>query len=189
MNKTSKIAIFSTSIVAAGIGVFVYMKKRVQLRILRNAKSFLGQKEVHPNQAFLDPNFQNLMYTIGNWRPGFEWCACFARLIWLLSLDEKRKVIANKLLSPSTQQTFANFMNDNSGLFEVSAFPKPGSIVIWQSSKEPAKGHAGIYVGQIPGFHIFIEGNKNNQVSITKYSNYHQISKILKLRGFINIKQ
>ena len=127
-----------------------------------------------------------MMGTLGKWQPGFEWCSSFARMIWLMVLKGKQKYIAEKLLSPSTQLTYAGFEKDTSNLFSVSQTPKPGSIVIWRSRKNPAKGHAGIYIAKVSGQHYFIEGNRNNQVSLTKYPNYNKISNDLHLRGFIN---
>ena len=189
MTKTNKILIASSAgLVSLGAAALFLLRNRIGKRIVKTAKSFLGQKEIHPNKSFLNQAFQNLMYNLGNWRPGWEWCASFARMVWMLSLKDQQKSIASKLLSPSSQQTFIGFAKDNSGLFYVGQQPNPGSIVIWQSTKEPHKGHAGIYVGKIAGQHVFVEGNRNNQVTLTRYGNYHQISKILKLRGFITAK-
>lgn len=188
MDKKVKIALITTAIAGTGTLVYLMLKNRIGKRIIKVARSFIGNKEVHPNKSFLNAHFQQLMSKYGQWRTGWEWCSSFARMVWMLALKGQHRAIADKLLSPSTQLTYSRFEKDRSGLFLTGQRPKMGSIVIWQSTKEPHKGHAGIYVGKIGGKHVFIEGNRNNQVQFTQYVNYNQISKILKLRGFITAK-
>lgn len=146
--------------------------------------------EIQPNMGFVNKSFEKIMTALGNWRPGFEWCACFARMVWLSVLSGRKKEIAERLLSPSSQLTYANFAVDKSGLFEVSNKPKPGSIIIWQSVQEPHKGHAGIFISMFGNNYITIEGNKGQKVSVVRYTPEKMLrpSNVLKLRGFINIK-
>lgn len=172
--------------------IYFLMKKLIGVRakIVKTAKKYIGEKEIEPNMGFINPVFQKVMYDLGNWRPGFEWCASFARMIWLSALDSKKSKVAEKLLSPSSQMTYDAFSKDNSGFFEISSVPKPGAIAIWRSVKEPGKGHAGIFIGKASDKFLFIEGNKGQKVSLTSYTlekmlNY---SSSMKLRGFINLK-
>jgi hypothetical protein len=160
-------------------------------RIIRVAKKYIGQMEIQPNMGFVNKSFEKIMTTLGQWKPGFEWCACFARMVWLSVLNGRKHEIANRLLSPSSQLTFANFAADKSGFFEVSNKPKPGAIVIWQSVNEPGKGHAGIFISMFAGQYITVEGNTPKQnVGLRKYTPERMLrpSNVLKLRGFINIK-
>lgn len=121
------------------------------------------------------------------WYTGAEWCAFFARLVWLKSLPEKYRTIAKKHLSGSSQQTYVNFANDKSGLFRVSKTPKPGSIVIWQSNTNKAKGHAGIVESVNPLSFTVIEGNRGDAVTRVTYKKTNPNMQSAVLRGFINI--
>jgi hypothetical protein len=185
-NKT-KAGLYGLAFVLIVIFIFVLSKKRNAVSV---AKKFLGQEETSPNKGFKDKGFESLMKNAG-WYVGAQWCAFFARLIWLKSLKGKRLEVANKLLSGSSQQTYLNFKNDNSGLFKTSQTPKVGSIVIWQSTKDSARGHAGIVKKVTANGFETIEGNSNTDGSPGKVANLvyktGQYPKYLKLRGFINI--
>jgi hypothetical protein len=191
INKAFLLAAISISSLGAG---YFTIKKLRQLaiigKIIRKAKSYIGEREIEPNQGFVSGAFQKIMYDLGQWRPGSEWCASFTRLIWLLSLSGKKKEIAARLLSPSSQLTFANFAVDKSGLFEVSNKPRPGAIIIWQSLTSPAKGHAGIFISMLGANYLTIEGNQKQKVTICSYTPAKMLnpSNAMKLRGFINIK-
>lgn len=186
MLKKTRIAIGGTALLLAGTAAFVWYGRTKGARIVRMAKGFIGQKETGTNTGFANPVFQSMMYTLGAWRPGYEWCASFARMVWLVALKGKQRTVAEKLLDPSTQRTYSAFEKDRSGLFSVGQKPKPGSIVIWRSRSKPHKGHAGIYAGKIGGKHYFVEGNSKNAVRLNRYADYKNYSKDLYLRGFIN---
>ena len=161
-------------------------------KITRFAKKFIGQEETTGNIDFKNESFKKLMIKAG-WYPGAMWCSFFARMIWINKLTGKKKKIAEQLTHGATQQTFVNFQNDTSGLFEIASIPKKGSIVIWQSIKTPQFGHAGIVTNvNSTGFET-VEGNSNPNhhpgiVAIHKYSTFTSTpNSDLKLRGFINI--
>jgi CHAP domain len=200
--EPQKIAILATiSLVLAA----VYIVWRNRKGIVGVAKKYEGKKEIPGNMGFPDKVMESEMRKIG-WYPGAEWCAFFVKMAMLktlsnLPLFNKRRTIAEKLLSGSSQQTFINFQNDKSGLWEISTNkPKVGAIVIWQQIGNPSKGHAGIVTKVNSDNFETIEGNVNlsstnipsdGEVSQRKYS----ISKELngnewgcKLRGFINPK-
>jgi hypothetical protein len=192
MLNNKNILLLSGSVLASiGTAFLLYRQFGLASRIVMVAKKYIGEREIEPNQGFVNKSFEKIMYQLGQWRPSYEWCACFARLIWLLVLTGRKREIANRLLSPSSQLTFANFAADKSGLFEVSPDkPKPGAIVIWQSRAQPHKGHAGIFITKLGKDFITIEGNQGQKVSICKYSpeKMQNPTQILKLRGFINLK-
>jgi hypothetical protein len=194
MISTRKIA-FLTGIGLATAGASWYAFTKIKrfimtAEIVSTAKKFIGEMEIQPNMGFVNKAFEKIMRELGNWQPGFEWCACFARMVWLTVLTGEKHKIANRLLSPSSQFTYKNFAIDKSGLFEVSNEPKPGALVIWQSVKEPHKGHAGIFIAMLGNQYIVVEGNKGQKVSLVRYTPEKMLkpSNILKLRGFINIK-
>ncbi len=186
MQKKTKIAIAGTSALALGAGVFLWIHTSVGRKIIRIAKGFIGQHETGTNTGFVNPVFEQMMKQLGGWYSGAEWCMAFARMVWLIALRGKKRLIASRLLNPSTQQSFVNVQRDNSGLLHISSKPKPGSIIIWRSRNQPSKGHAGIYIGKIAGKYFFIEGNKNDAVRLTQYIDYNVISNDLRFRGFIN---
>ncbi len=188
MNDKIKIALTGTALFVSGVTALIWIKAMTGSKIISIAKTFVGQKEIAPNRGFVSAHFENLMRKFGQWWSGAEWCAAFVRMVWLLALNGKQREVAKKLLSASSQQTYVNFANDTSGLFEVSQQPKIGSIAIWQRTTNPAKGHAGIYLGKVNGKHQFIEGNRNNMVALMYYDDYTRISNILVLRGFIHWK-
>jgi hypothetical protein len=182
-----KASLFGLAFILTVIIIVVIVRKRKPVSV---AEKYLGQEETTENLAFKNADFQTLMKSAG-WYSGAEWCAFFARMVWLKSLPSKKKAIAEKLLSGSSQQTFLNFQNDNSGFFKVSQTPKEGSIVIWQSTKTPTKGHVGIVKKVTANGFETIEGNSNIDNSPGKVAHLiHTFAKSpngLKLRGFINI--
>ncbi len=182
-----KASLYGLAFILTVVLIIVIVRKK---NPVSTAKKFLGQEETSPNKGFKDKGFESLMKNAG-WYVGAQWCAFFARLTWLKSLKGKRLEIANKLLSGSSQQTFLDFKNDSSGLFRVSQTPKVGSIVIWQSTKDSARGHAGIVKKVTANGFETIEGNSNTDGSPGKVARLvHRFDKSpsgLKLRGFINI--
>ncbi|MBN2664799.1 MAG: CHAP domain-containing protein [Bacteroidales bacterium] len=166
-------------------------------QIVKRAKKYIGQEETTANKAFKNAMFEKEMREI-QWYSGAEWCAFFARKIWLDVLKGKRKETAEKLLSGSSQQTYMNFANDKSGLFKVDMIPRKGSIIVWQSQKDKTRGHVGIVKSVFGDKFYTIEGNTNVNgspgiVARKKYSIKDELNKQtatgLKLRGFISPKK
>jgi len=171
--------------------VILYFHFKTSKKVLRKAKSFLGQEETGENKGFRSSNFEAKMRKIG-WFKGAQWCAFFTRLVWLESLPAKYRKVAEKLTSGSSQQTFLNFQKDKSGLFEVKSRPKKGSIVVWQATRDASRGHVGIVTKVTSNSFETIEGNSNVNghpgiVTRLKHS-FEKSPSGLKLRGFINIK-
>lgn len=192
-NKNIIIALSAISIVA----ILIYWQKR---RVIRFAKSLIGQTEISGNMGFNDPEFQKLMEGV-NWNPGDQWCVYFAKVVWV----NKYKDIKDKLMtliSGNSQITYNNFKNDKTGLFSVSEIPKVGDIVIWQyinsSGVAENRGHAGIVTKvKISGDFHTIEGNTTSgstgsegYVVAEKKHNLSEFNKTkgLKLKGFIHYK-
>ena len=191
MIRKHKIPAIATSVAIAGIVTYLSFRNRLGRKITKLAESFLEQKEIPANQGFVDKTFEAKMKTFGKFYRGAEWCSIFTSAVWMMSLPEAKQLIAKKLLSPSTQQTFVNFNSDTSGLFKVSQKPQKGAIVIWRSVNNPSKGHAGIFVEKTRKGYVFIEGNTSDKVTRTIRKNPKEIEtntgSILRLRGYINI--
>lgn len=153
--------------------------------IVSTASEKIGQKEIGTNGGFSDKSFESDMKSIG-WFAGAQWCAFFAKYVYLKSLSGKLKEKADQLMNGSSQMTFDNFKRDISGLFKVSSKPSPGSIVVWQSKNEPTTGHVGIVKSVSGTTFETIEGNKDDQVSSVTRSTV-SIPTNWKLRGFISI--
>jgi len=160
-------------------------------RIVRQAKKWLNVRETGQNQGFNDPKFEALIKELSGFKKSEEWCVMFAKLVWLRSIPKNYREAAAKLISKSSQQTWANFNKDKSGLFEVNKTKAyKGSIVIFQRS-DPSKGHAAIVTKVKKDYFETIEGNvEENSVQgvFRKKRKYDYANKNLKLLGFINIK-
>lgn len=136
--------------------------------ILETAKSFVGQKEISGNMGFIQPFFMKLMESIG-WKKKWAWCSMFCKLVYTeaykkLGLDPKRMT---KFISPSVQQTRANFIKAGYPIITDWKQVKPGAYISWVSSSDRTKGHTGILVEFIENGAkmITIEGNTNAEGS------------------------
>jgi len=133
--------------------------------ILETAKGFVGQKEISGNMGFKQPFFLKLMESIG-WRKSWAWCSMFCKLVYTesykkLGLDPKT---ITKYISPSVQQTRANFLKAGYPLITNWKEVKPGAYISWVSGSDRTKGHTGILVEFIENGQkmITIEGNTND---------------------------
>lgn len=172
------------------VAIVIY-RSSAKRRVLRKARSFVGQEETGSNKGFKNARFSALMQKAG-WFKGAQWCAFFTRMVWLNALPNRYKTVAEKLLSGSSQQTYLNFKNDKSGLFQVSDRPKKGSIVVWQATRDATRGHVGIVTDVSRNTFKTIEGNSNvgghpGIVSRLEHS-FTKSPDGLKLRGFINLR-
>lgn len=136
--------------------------------ILETAKSFVGQKEISGNMGFKQPFFLKLMESIG-WKKKWAWCSMFCKLVYTeaykkLGLDPKT---ITKYISPSVQQTRANFIKAGYPLITNYKLVKPGAYISWVSASDRTKGHTGILVEFIENGTkmITIEGNTNAEGS------------------------
>jgi len=151
-------ALFLTVLIIVLIIVLIKSKERT----IRFAKLFLGMEETGDNQGFYSGKLENLMRSVG-WKPGYQWCAFFMKMVWVNSLPTKKhREKAKKLMTGSTQLTLKNFQNDNSGLFKVVNRPKKGAMVIWRSKSDKSRGHTGLVKKvRLNGNYKTIEGNSN----------------------------
>jgi len=136
--------------------------------ILETAQSFVGQKEISGNMGFKQPFFLKLMESIG-WKKSWAWCSMFCKLVYTeaskkVGLDPK---LITKYISPSVQQTRANFLKAGYPLITNWKQAKPGAYISWVSASDKTKGHTGILVEFIENGQkmITIEGNTNSEGS------------------------
>lgn len=136
--------------------------------ILETANSFVGQKEISGNMGFKQPFFLRLMESIG-WKKSWAWCSMFCKLVYTeaskkVGVDPK---LITKYISPSVQQTRANFIKAGFPLQTDWTKVKPGAYISWVSSKDKSKGHTGILIEFLEGGKKMktIEGNTNAEGS------------------------
>lgn len=177
--------------------IFLFFNRKE--KIIRYANKWVGDVEEIPgNMGFTDKEFQSLMHEFGDFRKGDPWCMSFVKMIWTKKTKGKYQDLLDRLMTPSTQGTYANFKNDTSNKFEVSKKPKRGSIVIWQqyvNGSPKYRGHAGI-VTRV-GFDSFntIEGNTDDTGGREGYTVAKKKRKYnwntnngLRIKGFITLK-
>jgi len=181
---------------ALGVGTWLYFRR--QSRIVRYAKKFIGEEEFSGNEGFKDKEFDQLMRDYGDFRNSQAWCMSFAKMIWIKKFGKKYQSALDSIITPSTQTSWQNFVNDKSGDFKVSKTPKKGSIVIWQNyvnGKPQWTGHAGIVQRADINEFETIEGNTNNDegsregyevAERTRKYNWNTTNG-LRLKGFISI--
>jgi hypothetical protein len=195
-SKKRNIIIISSSLVL--VGILIYWQKR---KVIRFAKSLIGQTEISGNMGFNDPEFQKLMEGV-NWNPGDQWCVFFTKVVWVNKYKDIKDMLM-KLISGNSQVTYSNFSKDKSGLFSISLIPKPNDIIVWQyvnpsTGQAEQRGHAGIVTRvKANGEFKTIEGNttsetKTNEGYIVAEKN-HDLNEInkksgLRIRGFIHYK-
>ena len=130
-------------------------------RIKTYAKLYKGIEEVGNNKGFNNAAFQKMMSEIG-WKSGEEWCAYYAKLVYVHSLPEFASDF-KKSLSGSSQRSFNNVQKGLSKTLKVvtSGYAKVGDIVIWVNKSNPSFGHAGIVISVDGNKFQTIEGNAN----------------------------
>lgn len=129
------------------------------MSVIEIARQYIGKLEKAKNSGFQDPQFEIEMKDLGEWQPGYAWCACFAEMCFRKAFPERSEEL-KKLFDPSTRKTFDNFKATK---YTISQTPVLGSLVIWANYKNGIRewtGHAGI-VSDVVGSNAFksIEGN------------------------------
>ena len=168
--------------------------------ILKFANSYVGQEEIKGNLGFKNPWFHKLMIGVGFQRT-HPWCAYFTELCWKEGYKTNTKNdieiqnILGKLFSASVMQTRNNFIKNGKVYgFELSKFPSPGALIIYQSATNKSFGHIGV-VEKIFGEAIHtIEGNTDINGSREGFIVAKKIRRLdftvrnkgLNLIGFIN---
>lgn len=130
--------------------------------IMKEAAKWLDVREIGKNQSFNNKEFEKLIRKYG-WISGWAWCASFTILVW-------KEVF--KIELPSLMPQLNKYMNHGvirmnnsfrkSREFRTSPnIPRPGAIMIMQSRKNSALGHAGIVTSFLKNGKFFdtIEGN------------------------------
>jgi hypothetical protein len=129
-------------------------------RVVRIAKSLVGQKEISGNAGFKDPGFQKRMQEVG-WIKGHAWCTYTGELIWKESFTPQHPLYAevDKCFSALATKTWSNFKA--SKLFKTGQLPKRGALAIYQYGKGYT-GHLAVVVDKlpVPKFST-VEGNTN----------------------------
>ena len=141
------------------------IKKQFSNLVSYFANKWVGVKEIGENVAFANTQFQQMMKESG-WRSTEQWCMYFAKAIHLEALknnpSEQAKV--KKILSGSSQLSFASAKNDKTNTYTTTNIPIVGDIIIFQHLNSPSKGHAGI-VTKVNGNKTVdtIEGNTSDK--------------------------
>jgi hypothetical protein len=174
------------------VGTVLYLRRKN--RIVRFAKKFIGTEEIAGNMGFANEEFEAMIHEYGDFNRGQQWCMSFAKMVWLKKFGIKYREDLDKLMTPSTQQTWANFKEDDSGKFKTSDKPSKGAIVIWQQFIDGVgtfKGHAGIVQDFNNETFDTIEGNTNTNsegIVAEKTHKYNwDLNNGLRLKGFISI--
>ncbi len=194
IKKNKSLALVFAISIPLGVGATVYFMRKN--RIVRYAKKFLGEEELRDNIGFVNEEFENMMKKYGDYYNGNQWCMSFAKAIWLQKFGKRYREDLDQLLTPSTQTTWQNFEQDNSGRFKTSKEPSKGAIVIWQQYNNGVpewKGHAGIVQNFNKETFDTIEGNAGaiggiDRVSEHTHSFKWNVTNGLRLKGFISIK-
>lgn len=134
----------------------------LEQEIIKEAGKWLHVREIGKNKTFNDKNFDTLLRSYG-WISGWAWCASFTILVW-------KEVFKRQL--PSLMPQLNRYMNHgvirmNNNFRKSKEFrtspnvPRPGAIMIMQSRKNSALGHAGIVTSFLRNGKYFdtIEGN------------------------------
>lgn len=144
------------------------MMNEFTIQYLKNALKKLGIKEIPPNKAFSDHEFQDAMKAFG-WKSGQAWCAYVAGLNVIQTLTELGLTGAltgfKKLFSANSQRFFKNCAK--SPYMPTGTTPKVGSIPIWRY--KGITGHTGIAITEVGAKHFkCIEGNSKDSVREVK---------------------
>jgi hypothetical protein len=131
-------------------------------KIIDVAKSYIGQTEIKGNKGFIDPDFEDLMRSVG-FQTNHAWCSYFAELVWRQAYahDPAALAIIKKLFSGSSYRTLRNF--EKAG-YKAEKTARAGSIVIWRKKRNweySRFGHVGICIEVGDDYFKTVEGNTN----------------------------
>lgn len=155
-------------------------------KIVKIARSYVGQREIQPNAGFEDKKFEKKMKSVG-WVKGHAWCAYFGELVWKE---------AGQNVVPCSASAFKTYLNYEAAGFKGTTVPVPGAIVVWRTMKNGVPqwtGHLGIVTEVTQTGFKSVEGNSNavggreGHVVAEKDRTYKWSVKTgLQLVGFIN---
>jgi len=193
LNKRERYIVIACLLAGVIIGI-VYFHTRYW--IIRFARSLIGQQEISGNTGFRNKKLQELMVEVG-WKTSQPWCVYFAKMVWYNMAGDKYRQAIQNTINGSSQQTWQNIVEDKSGLFHISIYPKVGDMVIWQNyegGKATWTGHAGIVLSVNPENFTSIEGNTNSEGGVEGYEVAErkreyafQVNNGLRLKGFISL--
>lgn len=176
------------------------MKLLAGVRAAIFAKKWVGiGEEGGENKAFTNKVFEEMMKQVG-WKSGEAWCMYFAKAVHYDTFPNDRAVI-NKVLSGSTQGSWANAGNDSTGTYSrvTSGKPQVGDIAIYQLQTDKGKGHAAVVTEVYDDTFQTVEGNTNGENAREGDRVFTKIRPLtigknlpnsnLKLLGFIRHKQ
>lgn len=157
------------------------------------AIKYIGETEKPGNMGFNDAKFEKKMEAVG-FEKTHAWCAYFTELVFKEAFPEKFTDL-DKLFSGSTIQTFRNFRMAS---YPISAVPKVGNLVIWQTMKDgkaQATGHAGVVVEVVDHNTFYsVEGNTNDRGGREGYIVAKKLRNVikgvhngLKILGFVRV--
>lgn len=128
-------------------------------KVIEVARSYVGEKEIPPNYGFVNPDFEAKMREVGFVR-GYAWCMLFCKLVYKEAYSSETYHKIKTELVPGCVSSFRNAKL--SKVLKVSQVPVVGGIAIFQSTKNPASGHA-VIVEEVVDDSTFrtIEGNTN----------------------------
>jgi hypothetical protein len=130
--------------------------------IAENAVKWVGVKEVGNNNGFANSQFQQMLQEAG-WQNTEQWCMYFVKAVHMDTFKNEKDTIKS-IFSGSTQQSFNNANNDQTGTYITltSGRPNVGDIAIWQKTNDPSRGHAGVVIEVGDSTFTTIEGNTSD---------------------------
>lgn len=175
-------AVTLTSITA---GTIVLFNNQSGKRILKEAKKYIGIKEIRPNKGWQNKYFQSLMKKTG-WQSGWDYCVLFTKLVLLRTLKRKQQAAVKKLFNASSQTTWQNLLKyEHLGLYKISKTAKPGSIAFYKHMQKDWKGHADIVIRADKDTFTVVSANGSVGVEV-KTRKYTFNSNTFRLLGFVN---
>lgn len=188
MIKTEQITKYALPVAAVSgltIGSLMLFSNKNGKKILKEARRYVGQKEIQPNAGWENKYFQSLMKKVG-WQSGWDYCVLFTKLVLLRTLKGKKQKAVLKLFSPSSQTTWQNLKKyEHLGLYEISKTAKPGSIAIYKHMQKNWRGHADIVMRSDKDTFTVVSANGSVGVEV-KTRKYTFNSNTFRLLGFVN---
>jgi len=186
--KTQHIKIYALPVFALTsltVGGFVLFANQTDKKILKEAKKYIGQKELHPNKGWQNKYFQDMMEKVG-WRSGWDYCVLFTKLVLLNTLKGKKRSAAGKLFNASSQTTWQNLKRyEHLGLYKISRKAKPGSIAFYKHMTKEWRGHADIVMSADNNTYTVVSANGSVGVEVKK-RHYTFNSNTFRLLGFVS---
>lgn len=165
------------------------MSNLLEINITSVANAFIGIKSIKNNTSFSSEEFTKKMKKVG-WRPNYDWCAFFAKLVWkdayIKTAPSNLKDILSKINRVSGNSNENWRIAKQMGL-KVTKDPKIGSIAVFTNAKDGSllsSGHTSIVVDYDSEGIYTIDGNTTSQEAVagsmfveSKYRRYSQYGK------------